>query len=143
MPRPRLRRKRLEKAPKKPKVKKDKKSKKDTKAQGEAKEQGKETSELQGRRKGLAGRLPRPRVPRPSIPRPTLKRPSRPGFIPRDIWFRVSTRVKALGYGAREQAWNLSRWVERRVEVPLAGFWRRRSRGTRIGVLSAAAVLLL
>jgi Protein of unknown function (DUF3352) len=157
MPRLRLRRKRLDKAPKKPKGKKSKKEKKAAKAAAKAaaaaepasrekpaKTKGKKGKKRELRtRTGLASRLPRPRIPRPRIPRPKLKRPSRPGFIPRDLWFRLSTRFKALGYGAREQAWKLSRRVERRVEVPLVGFWRRRSQRTRIGVLSAAGVLLL
>ncbi|MFN2612912.1 MAG: hypothetical protein ABR536_06035, partial [Solirubrobacterales bacterium] len=67
-----------------------------------------------------------------------LKRPS----LPHDIRFRATTRVKAVGYGTREQAWKLSRGAERQVEKPVRDFWGRRQPRTRGIVVGVAALVL-
>jgi hypothetical protein len=76
-----------------------------------------------------------PKVPKnPKVP----KKPKRP----RDVRFRTATRVKALGYGLREQAWKLSRGAEK-AEKRITPLWTKRSRGTRRRVIAVAGVLAL
>jgi hypothetical protein len=87
------------------------------------------------------GKVARPKLRRARGTR-RLPRPGRPQ-LPKDVRFRAATRVKAVGYGTREQAWRLSRGVERRAEKPLRGFWGRRSRSTQVRVGIVAALLLL
>jgi hypothetical protein len=141
MPRLRFRRQRLDKAPKKSK-KKGKKGKKTGKAEKAAEfartEELAKTKKKAGKhKKGKKGKSKLRRLRR------GLPIPSRPHFVPKDIYFRISTRFKALGYGAREQAWRLTGFWDRRVEGPARGFWAHRSPRTRQSVLAAAGVLLL
>jgi hypothetical protein len=59
-----------------------------------------------------------------------------------DLWFRVSTRVRALGYGIREkaqQAWRLLR----KAGEWTADLWLKRSREGRIRIVAVAGVLAL
>jgi hypothetical protein len=83
----------------------------------------------------------------PRAPRRRRKLPAQhkgPGPDVDGVLFRAKVRLTAVGYGAREQAWRLSRGFEYRVEKPLHGFWlglRRRTR--RIIVVGTALVLAL
>src|SRR5262249_51727024 len=63
-------------------------------------------------------RAPRRKAALPG--KPSLRKPK----MPKDVRFRAATRLKAVGYGAREIAWKVSRFLERRVEKPLAALWR-------------------
>lgn len=73
---------------------------------------------------------------------PKRRGPTRPSLLD-DASFRVETRVRAVGYGAREQAWKISRGFEHRVEEPVRGFWEQRKARTRRIVAGAAGVALL
>jgi hypothetical protein len=92
-------------------------------------------------------RRPRPR--RPSLRRaggsgrkrslPKLRKRRR---LPGDVGFRASTRVKALGYGLREQAWRVSRRAET-IERRIRRLWSNRSERTRKRALAVLGVLVL
>ena len=106
-------------------------------------------------------KLPRPKLPRPK--RPTLPRrlrgvrPGRPsgaklraGRRPRppgekggagDLWFRASTRVRAVGYWIREKAQDAAGLARRAGERSADVLWLRRSRDTRARIGAVAAVL--
>ncbi|MDX6617080.1 MAG: hypothetical protein QOD60_2171 [Solirubrobacterales bacterium] len=83
---------------------------------------------LRGDRKKKPAKKPRKKVAKPKRPR--------------DVRFRTATRVKAVGYGLREQAWRLSRGAEK-VERRITPLWTKRSKGTRRRVLAVAGVLAL
>jgi Protein of unknown function (DUF3352) len=60
----------------------------------------------------------------------------------RDLWFRFSTRVRAVGYWVREKSQVAGRGL-RSAGQWAADFWAKRSTGERIGVSAAGAVVVL
>jgi hypothetical protein len=79
---------------------------------------------------------------KPKAPKPPRRKVARRPKRPRDVRFRASTRVKALGYGLREQAWRISRGAEK-IEKRITPLWTNRSKHTRRRVLAVAGVLAL
>ncbi len=61
--------------------------------------------------------------------------------MPEDAGFRATTRVRAVGYGLREQSWKLTRRWDR-FEERARGFWSARSPGTRARIVAIAGVFL-
>ena len=59
-----------------------------------------------------------------------------------DLWFRVSTRFRALGYGIREKAQQAGR-LARRAGGFLVGLWTDRSRGGKLRIGAVALVLAI
>jgi hypothetical protein len=59
-----------------------------------------------------------------------------------DLWFRVSTRFRALGYGIREKAQQGGR-LARRAGGFVVGLWTDRSRGGKLRIAAVALVLAL
>jgi hypothetical protein len=94
--------------------------------------------------------LPRPKLHRPSAPK--LPRPRRPQLptpptpkVPTpsdDRWFRLVTRLRAIGYWIREKAQAAGRAIRRAVDG-LAYWWSKRSGATRMRIYAVAGVLLL
>jgi hypothetical protein len=82
-----------------------------------------------------------PRAPRRR--RKLAARHKNPGLDVDGPLFRAKIRLTAIGYGAREQAWRLSRGFEYRVEQPLRGFWLGLRRSTRRIVVAGAALALV
>ncbi|MGH2924035.1 MAG: DUF3352 domain-containing protein [Solirubrobacterales bacterium] len=109
-------------------------------------------------------RLPRPRLPRPKLRRPKLRgaagagkaaetgtktgkraKPRKPTGLRKrlsDVWFRVSTRFRAIGYLIREKAQQAGR-LARRAGAFLVGLWANRSRGGKLRIVAVAAVLAI
>lgn len=83
-------------------------------------------------------RLQRPRVRRPRVPAGRLTRPR----LPSELGFRITTRVKALGYGLREKAWELARRWDR-FEARLRAAWRDQSPQARKRILAVVGVVVL
>lgn len=80
---------------------------------------------------------------RPSLKKPELpRRPPKRRKLPGDVGFRASTRVKALGYGLREQAWKASGGAEK-IERRIRKLWSDRSERTRRRALAVLGVLVL
>ncbi|HEX2360111.1 MAG TPA: DUF3352 domain-containing protein [Solirubrobacterales bacterium] len=59
-----------------------------------------------------------------------------------DLWFRFSTRVRALGYWLRERA-QAGAGLAQRGGRAVGGFWSRRSQADRIKIGAVVGVLLL
>jgi hypothetical protein len=76
------------------------------------------------------------------------KIPGRPK-PPRDLWFRFTTRLRAIGYGARElgqRVWRVvkgvGRWLWKSAR-DWRDWWLERSGATRVRILAVAAVVAL
>ena len=87
-----------------------------------------------------------PEPPQPAKPPDTEgPRPFQPPprKVPKpDLWFRFSTRVRALGYWLRERG-QAGLGVARGGAGAVGGFWSRRSSADRIKIGAVAGVLLL
>jgi hypothetical protein len=59
-----------------------------------------------------------------------------------NAWFRLVTRLRAMGYWIREKAQIVWRWL-RRAASALAYWWSKRSRATRIRIFAVAGVVVL
>ncbi len=105
---------------------------------GDKSEEGKE------RRRGRFRRrlsLPRPRAPkpgRPKLPKVELPKPTTEG----DLWFRLHTRLRAIGYWLREKSQIAWRRLKQ-VAGAVAYWWSTRSRATRGRILAVAGVVVL
>jgi hypothetical protein len=89
-------------------------------------------------------RLPRPRSKSKETAAPGAKRPQageRPK-LPNDLWFRVSTRFRAVGYGVREKAQIAGRSLARGGRG-LWALWTERSGQTKRRAGAIAGLLLL
>jgi hypothetical protein len=88
-------------------------------------------------------------VPKPKPKKPKAKPRSSRKAAASGIWFRVSTRVKAIGYWIREKAQTTDRslgGVTNRLETAgafVGGLWTQRSRETQVRVVAVVGVLLL
>jgi hypothetical protein len=80
-------------------------------------------------------------LPRPSLPKPDLAKPKLPKGGG-DLWFRLVTRLRAMGYWLREKARGLWR-LTTQVGAAIAYWWSRRSRATRIRIFAVAGVVAL
>ena len=92
---------------------------------------------------GRAGARPRippkaPKLGRPKLPKVELPKPKTEG----DLWFRLHTRLRAIGYWLREKAQIVWRWL-RQVASALAYWWSKRSRATRRRIFAVAGVVVL
>ncbi len=70
---------------------------------------------------------------------PRLPRPAKP---PNDLWFRITARLRAIGYWTRELLRRAWRWLRRSGE-DWANWWTERSRATRRRILAVAGVAAL
>jgi hypothetical protein len=90
--------------------------------------------------------LPRPGVRRPRLPKPALSRPKMPKpRMPKgagDLWFRLITRLRAIGYWLKEKSQVLWRWLKRAASA-IAYWWSKRSRGTRMRIFAVAGIVAL
>jgi hypothetical protein len=85
--------------------------------------------------------LPRPSLQKPKVSRPKLTKPKMPDGAG-DVWFRLVTRLRAVGYWIREKAQIVWRWL-RQAASALAYWWSKRSRATRIRIFAVAGVVVL
>jgi hypothetical protein len=83
---------------------------------------------------------PKPR-PKAKAKAKAKRKPSKPTKPP-GLWFRVSTRVRAVGYWMREKAQGLAQLL-RRAGEGASDLWMRSSRGARIAAAAAAGALAL
>ncbi len=133
-PRVRLRRASLDgEAKPKAKAKPKRKSRAKPKAKPKAKVGAKTKAKAKAKLKGSG------RFPRVNLAAPKLRRPS----LPKDVRFRSKTRLRAIGYWLREQAWRVSRGFDRLVESRVRRLWQGRSPSTRRRIGAVAGVLLL
>jgi hypothetical protein len=79
---------------------------------------------------------PRPKVPSTKVPSANLPKP------PEDLWFRLVTRLRAMGYWLREKGRVVLRWLRKAADA-VVYWWSKRSRGTRIRIFSVAGVVVL
>jgi hypothetical protein len=86
-----------------------------------------------------------PEAPKPPVPPKSPKPPK----LPSDLWFRFTTRLRAIRYGARElgqRAWRplrrVWRWLRKSGE-DWVDWWTERSRATRIRILAVVGVAAL
>ena len=111
----------------------------------EGKKGPEETGEKIGKEKGRRARfrrrvsLPGPGVPRPKLPK--LKAPKTPKGA-EDLWFRLVTRLRAIGYWLREKGQAAWRRLSQAGSA-IAGWWSSRSRGTRMRIFAVAGVFVL
>ncbi len=101
------------------------------KAPGKAGETSKE-----GKKRRRARFRRRVSLPRPSLPTP--KMPKGAG----DLWFRLVTRLRAVGYWLREKAQVAWRWLKQAASA-VAYWWSKRSRATRMRIFALAGVVVL
>ena len=88
-------------------------------------------------------KLRRPRLRRRGSKRAAAGAKSKPAKGPaNDLWFRASTRVRALGYGIREKAQKGLRLL-RAADEWVADLWLKRSRAGKIRIGAVAGVLVL
>ncbi len=66
----------------------------------------------------------------------------RPPKLPSDLWFRFTTRLRAIYYGTRELGQRAWRWLKRSGE-DWVDWWTERSRATRRRILAVAGVAAL
>jgi Protein of unknown function (DUF3352) len=105
---------------------------------GDKSEEGKERRRARFRRR-LS--LPRPKAPklgRPKLPKVELPKPKTEG----DLWFRLHTRLRAIGYWLREKAQIVWRWLKQ-LGSALVYWWSKRSRATRRRIFAVAGVVVL
>ena len=88
-------------------------------------------------------------LPRPSMSKPKLPKPSRPELpkpkVPDgagDLWFRLVTRLRAIGYWLKEK-WQVVRLWIKQAAAAVAYWWSKRSRAARIRIFAVAGVLVL
>ena len=77
-------------------------------------------------------KVPRPKIPKPKVPStkvPSANLPKPPG----DLWFRLVTRLRAMGYWLREKGRVVFRWL-RQAGDAVVYWWSKRSRGARIRI---------
>src|SRR4051794_2381818 len=90
--------------------------------------------------------LPRPSMPKPKVPKPRLSRPELPSpKVPDgagDLWFRIVTRLRAIGYWLKEKWQVVWRWLKR-AAAALAYWWSKRSRAARIRIFAVSGVVVL
>ena len=79
-----------------------------------------------------------PRPPTPFEP-PAPPEPPKP---PNDLWFRLTTRLRAIRYGTRELAQRAWRWL-RKSGTDWVDWWTERSSATRTRILAVAGVVAL
>ena len=101
------------------------------KAPGKAGETSKE-----GKKRRRARFRRRVSLPRPSLPKP--KMPKGAG----DLWFRLVTRLRAIGYWLREKAQVAWEWLKQAASA-VAYRWSKRSRATRMRIFTVAGVVVL
>lgn len=99
-------------------------------------------------------KLKRPKLKRLKLKRPKLKRRDRPSKAATskakkpvkapedDLWFRITTRIKAVGYWIREKAQIAWRLLKRAGEWA-ADLWLKRSTSGRIRIGAVAGLLVL
>jgi hypothetical protein len=110
---------------------------------GDKSEEGKERRRARFRRR-LS--LPRPRLRKPTLPkrsvpklpRVELPKPKTEG----DLWFRLHTRLRAIGYWLREKTQIVWRWLKQAGNA-LSYWWSKRSRGTRMRIFAVAGIVVL
>lgn len=87
-------------------------------------------------------------MPKPKLKKPRAKAKAKDGAAA-GLWFRFSTRVKAIGYWIREKAQTTDRslgGVTNRLEKAgafVGGLWTKRSRETQVRVVAIVGVLIL
>jgi hypothetical protein len=90
--------------------------------------------------------LPRPSMPKPKVPKPKLSRPELPSpTVPDgagDLWFRLVTRLRAIGYWLKEKWQVVWLWLKR-AGAAIAFWWSKRSRTARIRIFAVAGVVVL
>lgn len=88
-------------------------------------------------------RLRRPRWPRRGARKsPEPPTPPVPPKPPNDLWFRFTTRLRAVYYGSRELVQRVWRWL-RKSGQDWVHLWTDRSRATRIRILAIAGVAVV
>jgi hypothetical protein len=93
--------------------------------------------------------VPKPKLKRPKKKAKATTRSSRKDGTAAGLWFRFSTRVRAIGYWIREKAQTTDRslgGVTNRLETAgafVGGIWTQRSRETQVRVVAIVGVLLL
>lgn len=116
------------------------------KAPGETGEkQGKQRRRARFRRRVSLPRpkLPKPKLSRPKVPKPSVSAPKLPQ--PKgadDLWFRLVTRLRAIGYWLREKRQALWRLLKR-AAAGIAFWWSKRSPATRMRIFAVAGVVVL
>jgi hypothetical protein len=108
---------------------------------GEESQEGKKRKPARFRRRFS---LPRPSLPKPKAPKispPKLPAPKAPKGTG-DLWFRLVTRMRAIGYWLREKAQAVWRWLKQ-LAAAIAYWWSQRSRATRIRIFAVAGVVVL
>ncbi len=104
---------------------------------GDKSEEGKERRPARFRRLSLprkkAQKLGRPTLPKVELPKPTTEG---------DLWFRLHTRLRAVGYWIKEKSRIVWRWLKQ-VAGAVAYWWSTRSRATRGRILAVAGVVVL
>jgi hypothetical protein len=73
----------------------------------------------------------KPKVPKPQVPKEAG-----------DLWFRLVTRLRAIGYWLREKSQVAWRWLKR-AAAALAYWWSKRSRATRMRIFAVAGVVVV
>ncbi|MGA9636387.1 MAG: DUF3352 domain-containing protein [Solirubrobacterales bacterium] len=108
------------------------------KALGEKSTEGKKR-----RRARFLGRLslPRPKLTKPSLSAPKVPQPKVPERAD-DLWFRLVTRLRAIGYWLREKAQALWR-LAKRAAAASGNWWSKRSPATRMRIFAVAGVVVL
>jgi uncharacterized protein DUF3352 len=108
---------------------------------GEESQEGKKGKRARFRRRFS---LPRPSFPKPKAPKispPKLPAPKAPEGTG-DLWFRLVTRMRAIGYWLREKAQVVWRWLKQ-LAAAIAYWWSKRSHATRIRIFAVAGVVVL
>jgi hypothetical protein len=83
----------------------------------------------------------RPEAPKPFEP-PKPTEATKPPKPPRDLAFRLRTRLRAIGYWLREKGRPVWRQLKRGTAA-VGAWWSRRSRGTKGRIFAVAGVVLL
>jgi hypothetical protein len=108
---------------------------------GEESQEGKKGKRARFRRRFS---LPRPSLPKPKAPKispPKLPAPKAPEGTG-DLWFRLVTRMRAIGYWLREKAQVVWRGLKQ-LAAAIAYWWSKRSHATRIRTFAVAGVVVL
>ncbi len=78
----------------------------------------------------------------PRVPKLPKVRPPKPPKPAGDLWFRFTTRMRAIGYWLREKAQSVGAFL-RRGGGRVRDWWARQSRAARIRLFAVAGVLVL
>jgi Protein of unknown function (DUF3352) len=85
---------------------------------------------------------PAPSSPRTSFEPPSPTPPPRPPKRPRDLWFRFTTRLRALYYWIREKSRPARQGLKGAAEA-IPEWWTRRSHQTHQQIVAVAGVVVL